>query len=157
MLVYRICNNIEISKLLTNKSLSEIGKTYKIDKLKNTHNYKSNIKYIHFFKEFDSVFYLNTNKNHYICTYNIPDYLLDNNLGLGYYLDRTFLRSIDNVHEYVIDSNIVLFDYLIKIDKIISNIDFDDYLYSSYQNKLETIYIKQNNKLLVLKKDDKNA
>ena len=156
MLVYRICNNNEISKILTNKSLNEIGKKYHTNKLINTHNYKNNIKYIHFYKDFNSIFYLNTNKNFYICTYNIPDNILDNCIGIGYYLDREFLRNIENVYEYAIDSKLVLFDYLLKIDKITDNIDFDDYIYNSYLDKLETIYLKQS-KTLVKKKDDINA
>ena len=144
MLVYRICNQEEKDILLSRKSFDNIGKLCSIDNKKNTHNYKYGKKYIHFFKDIDSIFYLKTTKNHYICTYDIYDELLINYKAVGFYLDRMFLRKIDSVIEYALESDLIHFDYLCSIDRIDEDIDFDDCIDGSFYDKLTNIYLKNN-------------
>lgn len=140
MLVYRICKELEIRKIFENDSLNDIGKAFINNKKINNHNYEPNKKYLHFFKEYSSVFYLNTESGYYICTFDIPEFILENNAGEGYYLDITNWRNKEKVTEYAIKTEELDFNYLIKIDKITEYIDYEDYLYNEYTDKLETIY-----------------
>ena len=123
--------------------------------------YVENKKYLHFFEKKDSVLYLDTIKGKYICTYDIPYKLFDEYSGMGYYLDRIKFKTLEQVHEYAIPCNYILFDYLLRVEEIIEDMDFDDYLYDNMDNKLVTIYekeIKNDNKkerlVLILKKNN---
>lgn len=143
MVVYRICNELEKNTLLNERSFNNIGHFCYENKKTNTHFYKDGKKYIHFFKDFDSIFYLKTTKNHYICTYDIPDSILISYKSLGFYLDRMFFRKIDSVVEYTIENELLDFNYLISIDEIINDIDFDDCIDESFYDKLNNIYKKE--------------
>lgn len=142
MIVYRICNEYEIKEIMKSKSFSNIGNNYTNDKKKNTHNYLQNKKYVHFFKDLSSIYYLNVTKGYYICTYDIPDVLLEENEGIGFYLDREFFKRLEEVCEYAITNDQILFNYLIKVEKINNYIDYEDYIYDNYKTSLEVTYEK---------------
>ena len=150
MLVYRLCKKEEIEEILNSKNYKKVGKSFKINNKLNMHKYIENKKYLHFFKRKDSILYLNTIKGYYICTYDIPYKLLEFTFGLGYYLDKINFKISEQVEEYAIPSDYMLFEYLVKVDEIIDDIDIDDYLYNNIKNKLTTIYENR------IKKEDNN-
>ena len=59
------------------------------------------------------------------------------------------MKRIDKVIEYAIPNYEIEFTYLQKIDKVIDNIDFFDYIEMNYNDKLETIY--EINKKIIIK------
>jgi hypothetical protein len=140
MIVYRVCEEKEIQSIICNKSLDEVGCTYKSSGRFNNHKYVPNKNYLHFFKEYDGVFYIGVNRGMYICSYDIPDEILERFAGIGYYLDRTFFRKKEMVLEYAIPCELLSIDYLKKVEKVTSYIDFEEYVYDDYKNKLYTMY-----------------
>ena len=143
MLVYRVCSEREVSTILKDKSFQNIGSFYQNDPKKNNHSYLENKKYIHFFKHYESVFYLNSLKKNYVCTYDIPDSLLETGRGTGYYLDFLFFRTLRNVDEFAIESDMVQFDYLKRIDQFQGALTIDDYLDGDFQSCMTTIYSQE--------------
>lgn len=152
MLVYRICDEEEIKKIVNGISFHDIGYYFTLNPDLNTHQYKSNIKYLHFFESYDSIFYLNVTNGYYICTYNIPNEILDLYSGMGLYLDRLFFKSLEEVPEYAIPSDEVKNNYLERIDKVTDYIDFEDYIYGNYVDNLINIYQYNQGKEQVIKK-----
>ena len=141
MIVYRICKKKEIDMILNEKNFYNIGKTYEINEKVNTHQYKNNQKYIHFFKNKDSIFYLNITQDMFICTYDIPLYLLVKHYGTGFYLDRFNFTNLEIVKEYAIENELIDFNYLLKIERLVEYIDIENYMYDDISSKIETIYI----------------
>jgi hypothetical protein len=140
MIVYRICEEKEIQNIICNRSLDEVGSVFKNNARFNNHKYAPDTKYLHFFKEYDGVFYVGVNRGRYICSYDIPDVILDKFSGIGYYLDRTFLRKRESVSEYAIPCELLSINYLKKVEKVTSYIDFEEYVYDDYKNKIITMY-----------------
>lgn len=143
MLVYRVVDEEEVSIILDEESLKNIGNTYVIDKNINSHNYKPNKKYIHFFLEYGDIFYYDSEDRRYICTYDVQEDILEKSKGIGYYLDRYFLRYIKKVPEFAIESNLISFDNLLKIEKITDIILFEEFIDGEYKDRIETIYTKK--------------
>ena len=139
MFVYRICDEEEISSIIKNKSLTGIGHFYSTNPKKNTHSYYLGVKYLHFYEKYTDVFYLDSSKNCYICTYDIRDDILEKFSGVGYYLDRVFFNYLQEVHEYAVDVSFLSFQNLIQIDQIIAPISFEDIDYD-FSDKIITIY-----------------
>lgn len=155
MLVYRLCKEEEVNEILKSKKFKNVGKCFKINNKMNTHKYIENRRYLHFFDQIVNLFHFDTCEEYYICTYDIPKELLDKYRGMGYYLDSFNLKTYEQVVEYAIPSNYISFDYLLKIQEIREDMDVDDYLYSDMDNKLITIYEKEQKKgrlVLVRKK-----
>ena len=75
MLVYRVCSGAEIIKLFNDGNFSNVGNFFKKNTL-NTHDYKSDKKYLHFFQNIESVIYVET-KGKFLCTYDIPNEMLE--------------------------------------------------------------------------------
>ena len=151
MIVYRLCNETEYQKIMTTKSFDDVGNICNNNSKFNNHKYLPNQKYLHFFKEYDSLFYLYLKSGTYICTYDIPDELLDKYMGIGKYLDRVFMRKLENVNEYAIPNNEILFNYLIKIEKVSISIEFEDYINENVTEQFEIVY-DLNQKILSKKK-----
>ena len=132
MLVYRVCSYTEIVRLLEEKSFENIGKDGKeLIKLQqekniNSHEYNFRNKYLHFFKDKSSIFYMHL-ENVFLCTYNIDDELLNSKEKEGYYLDLVNFRSIVSVPEYAIENSLLKFDNLEKVEYIDEFLDIDDY------------------------------
>ena len=141
MIVYRICKKDEIDIILNDKTFQKIGKVCEINKSINTHLYINNKKYIHFFKDKDSIFYLDTTADMYICTYDIPNYLLETHYGIGLYLDKFNFKNLEKVSEYAIENEFINFNQLLKIERILEYIDIDDYMYDDISSKIEIIYL----------------
>lgn len=151
MLVYRICKKEEIEKLFKNHNIEDIGNCFSLTEV-NNHHYEPNQKYLHFFKDKDSILHFLL-KEKYLCIYDIPEDILKQYEGIGYYLDYFKFAIKIEVDEYAIRSNKLNFDYLEKIYYIKEEIDLDDYLDDSeLTNFLDCIYEKESGKKLVLKK-----
>ena len=140
MKVYRLCKRDEVDLILDKKQLNGLGKVCLNDPKLNNHIYDCNKKYMHFFEDKGSLFYLCVTTGTYICTYDIPDDLIGKYKGEGYYLDREFLRVLQSVSEYAIPSDELSFEYLNRIERVKSYVDYEDYLYDGDILEVETIY-----------------
>lgn len=135
MLVYRVCDEDEVFSILKNGSLDGIGCFYSTDSKKSTHIYHPNKKYLHFFENYNDVFYLDSSKKQYICTYDIAEDFLEKSRGIGYYLDRIFFESLQEVFEFAVDFSLLRFQNLIQIDQIIDTILFDALIIQKIKTK----------------------
>ena len=123
MLVYRVCSENEINYIVNNKNFNNIGRNIYCGlygkTLANTHKYDELGYYMHFFKEYSSIYLLECNVGEYICTYNIPLCLLNNYCGRGIYnvLVNGLPESFE-VFEYAIPSKLISFEYLVSVEKI---------------------------------------
>ena len=149
MVVYRLCSESEFQKILDTMSFDDIGSLCSDNRKLNNHKYQINKKYLHFFKDYDSLFYLYLKPESYICTYNIPDELLEEYIGIGEYLDIVFMRKVESVIEYAIPNDEIVFDYLKRIERVIKYIDYEEYLNDDYKSSLEKVYDRES---MVLKK-----
>lgn len=149
MVVYRICSKKELKLILKNKNMNNIGvihnENYLFKNFANTHDYIPGVRYMHFFKDFSSLYYgLIYGKGFNICTYDIDDELLSRYKGMGkyyYYFDTEYSL----LEEYAIPSNMIKFDDLISASEIVGYDDmFDDYKYKD-------VYVKSKKKLIKLK------
>lgn len=151
MLVYRVCRKEEILKLFDKYDMNDIGNYFSITEV-NNHHYEPNQKYLHFFKDKDSILHFLL-KDKYLCIYDIPEDILKQYEGIGYYLDYFKFAVKIEVDEYAIKCHELSFDYLEKVYYINEEIDLDDYLDDSeLTNFLDCIYEKEKGKILILKK-----
>ncbi len=149
MIVYRVCAYSEVKEILENCSLDTVGRSgqelVRVQQSQNVsnHNYNYRKKYLHFYKDKSSIFYKNID-DVCICTYNIPDEILNDRIGEGYYLDLANQRRIVRVPEYAIDIDDLCFDYLEKVEYAREFIDFDDYCADpNLTDIVEIIYNKE--------------
>ena len=148
MLVYRLCQEKEINEIMDNKSFDNVGRHYTVNNRVNTHNYRDDKKYLHFFKDRDSIFYCSTSSGNYICTYDIPNDVLLEGKGIGHFLDRISFKHLQDAEEYAIITDNLSFDYLEKVELIKESMDVEDLLFNEMDDKLETIYEKEKSKSL---------
>ena len=144
MLLYRLCKEEEILKILDTKKITTIGKyctnTHKL----NTHVYQRDKKYLHFFLAEYEITNLNSQKGKYICTYDIPKDIVNRYLGFGYYRSNFDLETLKKITECAIPCELISFSNLIKIEKITKYLDFEDYLDDITKYK-EMIYSNSSN------------
>ena len=127
-MVYRLCNPVEIQEILNSKCFQNVGKVCRNNPKYNNHQYQENQKYLHFFQNYDSLFYLYVKKGTYICEYDIPEEILEKYKGTGIYLDRIFMEKLESVTEYAIPSEKIEWDYSQKVDRVMLDYDIEDYL-----------------------------
>ena len=84
-IVYRICRKTEIKKILKLTDFSKIGNSFSKNICCNTHNYDENELYMHFFKKKDDIFRLYNIISNYLCSYSIPNKILEKSKGIGMY------------------------------------------------------------------------
>ena len=150
MLVYRLCKEAEVLKILETRKIATIGKyCANIHKL-NTHVYKKDKKYLHFFLEEYEITNLNPNKDMYICTYDIPKDIIDSHLGIGYYRSIFDLETLKKINECAIPVELIPFSYLQKIEKITKYLDFEDYLDDI--NKYKEVIYQNSTKIKIRRK-----
>lgn len=128
MKVYRLCRRSELESIVQNKSFSGVGKKYEINENKNNHKYSPNQKYLHFFKNSESVMYLNTLKGRFIAVYDLPEPLLERRKGLGIYLSFLTFSNPRTVEEYAISTKQLNIKNLIAVYEIVKDIDYEDIL-----------------------------
>lgn len=129
MIVYRVCHIDELSDLIKG-NFEGLGKVYSREIMKdtNTHMYQEGVNYLHFFERIESIMYLRRVNGFYLCYYDIPEDLLDKGKGEGYYVKLDTMDRLVNVSEFAIPTSSLSIDNLIKIDRINSRIDLDDYI-----------------------------
>ena len=140
MKVYRLCDEEEFETVMSTKSFQEVGKECKNNRLLSNHNYQPGRKYLHFFKDFGSLFYFYVREGTYICTCDIPDDILEQYAGIGKYLDQIHMRNYERVTEYAIPSDEMDFSFVSKMERVTESIDTEDYLFGEYTESLETVY-----------------
>lgn len=125
MRVYRVCNIKEAQTILSQRSFDSVGIKQKNDSKKSTHRYQENINYMHFLDTELSLLYLHPKKGSLICVYDIPIEIANESKGIGLYLDFIFLKNIQEVNEYAIESSKIKFEYLKTIYEVEEDLDFD--------------------------------
>lgn len=140
--VYRVCNSVEVDKILSNGDFAKIGNIYNFFNFPkvNNHRYEEKQPYLHFFKELDSISYLKELKGNYLCIYNIPMEILNRYKGIGYYRDLMDDYDFYELEEYAIKSKELLFEYLENILYINREIDFYFLSDNNLKNFTEIIY-----------------
>lgn len=125
MKVYRLCRKEEVEKVLKDRKFNNIIHRSLSDAKQNTHEYIENQEYMHFFEQEISLLYLNSTKGKVICVYDIPEDILEESKGKGFYLDFINFENIQEVTEYAIESDKVRFEYLEQMYIINEDMDFD--------------------------------
>jgi len=125
MKVFRLCNKNEIELILNQKNFSNAGCECEICPSKNTHKYIPKKKYLHFFEQEISLLYLFLKKSTFVCVYDIPENILNQTKGIGYYLNFINFTNLDEVTEYAIESEQVEFKYLKQVYAVKFDLDFD--------------------------------
>ncbi len=157
MKVYRLCSEEEYESMMNTKSYESIGKECKKNRMLSNHQYQPDQKYLHFFKDFASIFYFYVREGTYVCTYDIPDGLLKQYEGIGKYLDRINMRNYDYVTEYAIPNKEMDFSYLSKIDKATRTIEFEEILFDEHIDGLETVYDREQKPDIITDSDENYA
>ena len=151
MKVYRLCRQEEIEKIFNDKGFQNVGQECIQDKTINSHLYKENQKYLHFFPKFDDLLYLNTTEGNYICTYDIPDDILRARKGIGKYVDFVRFMHLIDVEEYAVETSALSINHLLCVFKIDKFIDYEDLLFDrSLKGFITPMYVKPSKKPLTL-------
>lgn len=150
MIVYRVCKEDEINLIFANKDFLDVGSNFSCSEI-STHKYNENKKYLHFFQKKDSILYLGVLKGRYICTYDIPEDILECHRGIGYYYNYFNYRNLNAVEEYAIETDLIKMSFLKSVGYIKEDIDFDDFI-DDYDtaNFIDVIYDSNNEKKLSL-------
>ena len=138
MQVYRLSSKDEVEKILSTHSFEGLGKECTPNPKLNNHNYQSNTRYMHFFKDFSSIFYLFPDQGKYICTYDFPEDILSGTKGEGKYLDYLFFRNLQTTSEYAIPESDVSFSHLSKVCRINRELEVEDYIADNTLSTLTT-------------------
>ena len=140
MKLYRVCKEKEGEIILNTGDFSSLGSNYR-NGFKNDFDYEPGKKYLHFFKYFGDIHYLNLFKGYYICEYDIPDEILPEP-SYGSYLDFVSFKKYDILEEYVIESSLIKFEYLTEMHRLLEFIDYEDYVFGKMHTMLEEVYKK---------------
>lgn len=128
MLVYRVCSKDEIDIINREKNFDNVGKKYKSNILLNNFKYDTKLRYLHFFENYSDILYHNTLKGKYMCIYDIPEDVLYNYSGIGFYLDYINFRNIVKVNEFAIPVKILFYKYLVDYYELKDDLDYEDFL-----------------------------
>lgn len=108
-LVYRLCGSEELKDIEAGRmhNVGGIGADYTIKN--NNHRYKKETKYLHFYSNIqDALLHkMNVYDNTILCKYCIPEYILKNYKGTGYYDAIGYDENYHVVKEYAIPSYLV--------------------------------------------------
>lgn len=109
MIVYRYTTQKELESILQNNN-EAIGSSYVRSKC-NTHRYNRRKKYLHFFKQKESIEEIKPLKKFrddifYICEYDIPMIVLMLGRGVGYYRPHGYKQERSEHIEYIIPTDI---------------------------------------------------
>ena len=135
MKVYRYLNDRELRAILCDFK-DHIGSYFNHgDKLANTHNYKINTRYLHFFKNKSAIkyikqYHINDFREFYICTFDIPKEILLKGVGKG-----TYETSDGDEHELITEK-----EFVVKVDDFNCEwlVDYQkDIKFEQIQNQME--------------------
>ncbi|MBE5738986.1 MAG: hypothetical protein E7354_04595 [Clostridiales bacterium] len=138
MNAFRLCDEAEVKSILDSHSFEGLGKPFEQNPKLNNHKYEDNRRYLHFFKDLGSIFYLYPDTGKYICTYDFPQEILEGSMGQGKYLDYFFFRNLQLVGEYAIPEDLLKFSHLISISLINKGLEVEDYIEDSSLNSFVT-------------------
>ena len=148
MKVYRLCRKEEIISILKNQNFDGVGQECIQDETINTHKYKNDKKYLHFFPKFDDLLYLNTTEGHYICIYDIEDEILEQTKGIGKYVDFIKFMNLVDIEEYAIETSSLDIKNLLCVFKIEKFIDYEDLWFDhSLKGFIRPVYIQNQQKI----------
>lgn len=148
MIVYRLCNEMEANKLLNGEDFYNIGRPYKKKETANNFDYIEDEHYLHFFKKFENIFYLKVREGKYVCTYDIPEEILKISEGIGNYYNYMFPDMLDHVPEYAINTKLLNYDYLVKMQQFIIYANHEDYFEDiTLSEALETVFDSEQPKI----------
>lgn len=133
MLVYRFCKKNEIDMLFNNMMFRNMNKLFETENQININSCISNK---------NNIPYTNTKQDMFICTYNIPKCLLKNYPDINYYYNKIYFSYSEKVSEDIIKNKFINFNSLLRIEKILGNIE--DYMHNSISFK--TVYL--NNEII---------
>lgn len=111
MRVYRYLSHEELKNILRN-NVDNIGSYFSNGKPKaNTHHYNSSERYIHFYKNAESMqdirsIYRSYDNDFYFCSFEIPNSILFIYKGKGYYPAHGFQEDVCTLTEYAIPVSI---------------------------------------------------
>lgn len=142
MIVYRICDERE-KELLLNNGEFIIGNNWNIN-ASSTHNYNSEVKYIHFFNEIESVLLFNSVKGYYICEYDIDDDIVNKYTGVGNYYDDN--GDMVSAMECAIPNSELSFSNLESIREIKDTLYYIDLM--NLDRKTNCVYKREKSKSL---------
>ena len=118
MKVYRYLTEEELN-MFQNGDISNAGSLYEqtIYKGKNTHKYKPDTRYLHFFKNKEDIakvkeLHKESFSDYYICDFNIPITTLIRHMGHGYYNGHGYDCDHEKVFEFAIPVDKISCDYL---------------------------------------------
>lgn len=123
MLVYRVCFKEEADYILNNLAFKDVGGTYYSSEF-NNHVLDGHSNYMFFYPEKPFILYRCPPVLSYICTYDIPDSILAKCEGIGYYYIYRSKRI--DIKEYAIESKKMKFEYLQKIEILLTELNFCD-------------------------------
>lgn len=108
MLVYRYLCEEEFNNII-NLKLDELGNVYHGKKMYNSFRYKKDERYLHFYKEKESMkeirlLRLRDGKEYYYCTFDIPVSVLAHGIGTGYYCARSGTKEYVHIREFIVMS-----------------------------------------------------
>ncbi len=121
MKVYRYLSQNELNSILEN-NISAIGCKYSPNeeyKRINNHKYKTDVKYLHFFKhkkDCDRVKFISKGKDieFYIVEFNIPITTLIQHIGCGYYNAHGYNVNLEKAIEFAIPTSKFKSEYLLS-------------------------------------------
>ena len=140
MLVYRVCDTEEYNVIMKEHSINNIGDFYNNNSYLSDHRYIPNVRYIHFFEKLADVTLWFSFKGFLICTYDIDEEILKKFKGVGRYNERLGFKGLESANEYAVPSNLVDFECLVKVQKILETLLYEDFFDDSYKKLLLTIY-----------------
>lgn len=141
MIVYRYLGEDELKKILSENTES-LGNSFQTNKdkqlNKNTHHYKPDEKYMHFFKKETSMqmmsyLYRKANGNFYFCSFDIPIKALLFHSGKGFYISSGY-DGPDSLKEYAIPVSQFKPEYLesYTLDKTRNSLELHEVLDKIY-------------------------
>ena len=102
--VYRFSTSEEV-EAFENNELPSLGETWERNKYRNSHKYKDDEKYLHFFETPDippRIFKSLPGEKSYLCSFEIDKSILLKNKGSGYYPPQGYEESATTITEYAI-------------------------------------------------------
>lgn len=132
MKLYRYLSEQELFHILANENDDIGGFFYGINRPRriNSHEYKKNVKYLHFYfdkKEIERIVKLKYHSDSvcYICEFEIPFYVIFPYIGYGRYDSCGYNNPYDTVYEVAFPSKKMKRKYLISYEKDKNTEDFE--------------------------------
>ena len=119
MKVYRYLSEKEYNNIVKS-NMDEVGGYFK-NNSSSSFVYKQNVKYVHFFKNKESMTEIQKLKwkdsnNYYFCTFNIPAVLLISKMGIGYYNVSGYDVDYKRLTEFCIPSTKLNAQWLVNAE-----------------------------------------